>query len=66
MQNFFDRLEKEVKELKDEFFRLSWYMRGGVTAHELFYTYSAEDRTIINEIVKDNIDLTKKSGIALL
>jgi hypothetical protein len=41
-------------------------MRGGVTSHDLFYNYGAEDRNIIAIIIKENIDLTKKSGMPLL
>jgi hypothetical protein len=37
-------------------------MRGGVQANELFHYYSYEDRMIMNNIIKDNIELTKKSG----
>ena len=37
-------------------------MRGGVTADQLFYLYSYEDRTIMNNIIKENIELTKKTG----
>jgi hypothetical protein len=55
-----------AKSIKDEIFRLSWYMRGGVSSHELFHVYGFEDRKIMNEIVKDNIDLTKNSGMPLL
>lgn len=64
--DYLKSLDSEAKGIKDEIFRLSWYMRGGVTAHELFYNFSYEDRTIINEIVKDNIDLTKKTGLNLI
>jgi hypothetical protein len=41
-------------------------MRGGVTSEDLFHVYSVEDRKIINDIIKDNIELTKKSGLPLL
>ena len=41
-------------------------MRGGVTSQELFHIYSYEDRLILNDIVKDNIELVKKSGLAIL
>ena len=37
-------------------------MRGGVTADQLFYLYSHDDRIIMNNIIKDNIELTKKTG----
>jgi len=55
-----------VRDIKDEVFRISWYMRGGVSSYELFHVYSRDDRIIMNEIVKDNIELTKKSGLPIL
>lgn len=55
-----------MRDIKDEIFRISWYMRGGVTSYELFHCFSRDDRVVINEIIKDNIDLTKKSGMPLL
>jgi hypothetical protein len=59
-------LEFEAKSIKDEIFRLSWYMRGGVSSEALFHSYSYEDRMIMNEIIKENIEATKKSGINLI
>ena len=41
-------------------------MRGGVTSQELFHIYSYEDRVLNNDIVKDNIEATKKSGLNLI
>ena len=41
-------------------------MRGGVTSHELFHVYGYEDRAIINGIIKDNIEATKKTGLNLI
>lgn len=41
-------------------------MRGGVTANELFNSLSYEDRMIINDIIKDNIEATKKTGMNLI
>lgn len=60
------QIDGEAKQLKDEIFRISWYMRGGVTSYELFHVYSHEDRTIINNIIKDNIEATKASRLALI
>jgi hypothetical protein len=59
----FDNLQKQIK---DEIFRISWHMRGGVSSHDLFNVYSYEDRQIINEIIKDNIETTKKTQMPLL
>ena len=41
-------------------------MRGGVTSHELFWEYSVEDRMILNDIIKENIENTKNSRMPLL
>jgi hypothetical protein len=41
-------------------------MRGGVSSDQLFHAYSYEDRVIINEIIKDNIETTKKTGLNLI
>jgi hypothetical protein len=59
-------MDLAVKRIKDEIFTLSWYMRGGITAHELFHVYSADDRAILNGIIKSNIENTKKSGLPLI
>jgi|TARA_X000000950_G_scaffold72161_2_gene89565 hypothetical protein len=61
-----ERIDLEAKQIKDEVYRISWYMRGGVTANDLFWSYSAEDREILQNIIKDNIESTKKSGLPLV
>lgn len=66
LQSLFDDYELQVRKLKEDIFSISWYMRGGVTAHELLHVYSSDDRAIMNEIIKGNIELTKKSGLAIL
>jgi hypothetical protein len=53
-------LDNQVKEIKNEIFRLCWYMRGSVTIDEGFaLTY--DDRVIISDIIKDNLETTKKT-----
>lgn len=47
-------------------YRISWYMRGGVSVMDLLYTLSAEDREIMHSIVKDNIEATKATQMPLL
>lgn len=58
--------EGQAKEIKDEIFRISWYMRGGVSSHDLFHTYSFEDRRMMFSIIKENIEATKNSKMPLL
>jgi|TARA_B100000424_G_scaffold266668_1_gene258211 hypothetical protein len=55
-------MENLQKELKFEILKLCWYMRGGVTYNEGF-NLSYEDRVIISDIVKENMETTKKSGM---
>lgn len=66
IEDYIKIIDSEAKQLKDEIFRISWYMRGGVSSHDLFHVYSHEDRVIINNIIKDNIEATKASKIALV
>lgn len=42
-------------------FRLAWFMRGGLNVNDLFWRYSFEDREMLQKVIKDNIELTKKT-----
>jgi|TARA_B110000503_G_scaffold142418_1_gene239157 hypothetical protein len=53
-------MENQSKNIKMETFRLSWFMRGGMTLDEAF-ALGAEEREIVSEIVKENFETTKKT-----
>lgn len=55
-----DRLDKEVKGFRENIIRMSWYMRGGATVTDLFEMTNF-DREIINKLIKENLEVTKKS-----
>lgn len=55
-------MDDEVKALKDEMFRLVWFMRGGLTLSEA-YELDIADREIINKVVKDNLETAKETGM---
>ena len=55
-------MEKETRDIRLDVLKLCWYMRGGVTYEEAMQM-SQHERSIINEIVKDNYETTKKSGL---
>jgi len=56
------KYDNEQKEMKSELLKICWYMRGGVTYEEAHYlTY--EDKLLIGDIVKDNLETTRKSGM---
>jgi len=57
-----DAMEKETRDIRLDVLKLCWYMRGGVTYEEAMQM-SQQERSIINEIVKDNMETTKKSGL---
>jgi len=42
--------------------RCVWYMRGGISFTEAM-NLSLDEREIISEIVKDNLETTKKTGM---
>lgn len=57
-----DAMEKETRNIRLDVLKLCWYMRGGVTYEEAMQMSSAE-RAIIDDIVKENLATTKKSGL---
>jgi len=54
--------DKESKAFKEEVLRICWHMRGGLTYEEGFML-SQQERDIIGNIIKDNMETTKKSGM---
>jgi predicted membrane protein len=65
-EEYLVRLDEEAKRFKSQLFKLSWFMRGGVSMHDLLHVYSNEDIVIMTEIAQENIELTQKSGISLV
>ena len=54
-------LENEGKNLKKEILKICWYMRGVLTYQEAL-NMGPEDRKIVGDIVKENMETTKKTG----
>jgi hypothetical protein len=54
--------DKEVKGLKTRLLEACWYMRGGISYGELMQM-ALSDLGIIEEIVTNNLETTKKSGL---
>jgi len=59
--SFFKDLENESKNIKHELLKICWYMRGGVTWQESL-NLSVEERKIIADIIKENLETAKKTG----
>ena len=41
---------------------MTWYMRGGVTYHEVM-TMGNQERALMNDIIKENLETTKKTKL---
>jgi hypothetical protein len=57
-----DQMEQEAVSLRGEILKLCWYMRGGLTYSEGMQL-SFKERELISQLVKENLDTTKKSGL---
>lgn len=55
-------LDEQAKQIKLEAMRTVWYMRGGISFAEAM-NLSFDEREIVLEIVKDNMETTKTSGL---
>jgi hypothetical protein len=54
-------LEKEANEIKRDILKICWYMRG--LSYQEALNLDLDERQIIGEIIKDNLETTKKSGL---
>lgn len=57
-----DQYEKESRAIKEETIRITWWMRGGIN-YEQAMSLSLEEREVINNFIKENMEATKKSGL---
>ena len=57
-----EKLDKESAILKADLMKMCWYMRGGISYDDAF-AMSYDDRVIVADIIKENLETTKKSGL---
>ena len=55
-------MDKETRGIRQDILKLCWYMRGGVTYEEAMQMSQSESNAI-NEIVKENLETTKKTNL---
>lgn len=55
-------MEKECNDIRQEALKMAWYMRGGLP-YDQAMQLGVADRVLINAIIKDNLETTKKSGL---
>jgi hypothetical protein len=57
-----DQMDKETNVIRQEAIKLAWYMRGGVT-YDQAMMLSVGERTLVSELIKENLETTKKTGL---
>lgn len=57
-----DQMEKESNDIRQEAIKMSWYMRGGL-AYDQALQLSVTERMAISQLIKENLETTKKSGL---
>ena len=55
-------MDKETNDIRQEALKVSWYMRGGVS-YEQALQLSVSERTTISNLIKENLETTKKTGL---
>ena len=55
------KLDKEARAVKKEVMKMCWYMRG--LSYSEGMNLSWEERDIVAEIIKENLETTKKTGL---
>ena len=53
--------DNQTKNLKLELMKVCWFMRGGMSWNEAL-VLSPDEREIVSQLVKENMETTKKSG----
>lgn len=62
IKEFLNQLDRDSKALRNVIYKLAWYMRGALSIEEAF-TIGYTDREIINQLIKDNLETTNKTGL---
>lgn len=55
------RLDQEAKIIKKEVLKMCWYMRG--LSYSEGMNLSHDEREIVAEIIKENLETTQKTGL---
>ena len=57
-----DQMEDETLAIRREAIQMAWYMRGGIT-YDQALQLSVSERTLVSELIKENLETTKKTGL---
>ena len=57
-----ESMEKETKALKYDLFKMCWFMRGGLSLAEA-YCIDVLDRVLVSDLIKENLNIAKETGL---
>ena len=63
IKQYSKKLDDESRDIKREALKICWYMRGMSYAEAMHLSF--EERQIIGDIIKDNLETTKKTSLPL-
>jgi hypothetical protein len=55
-------MDKDCQNIRQEAIKISWFMRGGLT-YDQAMALGMHEREIINNLIKDNLETTQKTGL---
>ncbi len=55
-------MDQEADSLRKQGLKMSWYMRGGASYEDVM-NMSYHERTMLNELIKENLETTQKSKL---
>jgi hypothetical protein len=58
-----EKFDRDSKAIKQDLLTLCWFMRGSITYDDAMML-THDDRSVINKIIKDNLETTEKTGLA--
>lgn len=62
VEKYIQNMDKEVEGIRKSSLIQAWYMRGGASYEDVL-NMSVAERKIINQIIDDHMDVTKKTQL---
>jgi hypothetical protein len=57
-----DKMDEEANSIKQQSLKMSWYMRGGASYEDVMQM-SYQERKMIGDLIKENLETTKTSKL---
>jgi len=62
IKQMIEAFDNDIRAIRKNAAQMSWYMRGGVSYEDVL-NMSSTERTILKEIIDDNLETTKESKL---